>query len=72
MRIKCISAGETGISNIFYSETIGKQLEKTSRNFHIDGTFFIVPKIYKQLLIIHVERRSKKNHVSILLHSLNI
>lgn len=52
---------QNGISTIFYSEIIGSQLENTNRKLHIDGTFFVVPKIYNQLLIIHIE---VKNHVS--------
>lgn len=57
------SQSQSGISTIFYSETIGSQLGNTNRKLHIDGTFFVVPKIYNQLLIIHIE---VKNHVSTL------
>lgn len=49
------SGGESVVSCIFASETIIKKINLTApcdRKFYLDGTFFVVPSMFYQLLII--------------------
>lgn len=51
----CVDNGDGDVSCIFASETSIKQIKLTSKQqikYYIDGTFFVVPSMFYQLVII--------------------